>query len=65
MVEDYVNYICPVQGAREVLLKSDPAIAKDPLIFPTPAMFSQVHIFDSKATNNVKYKERFQKLIGA
>jgi len=65
MVEDYVNYICPVQGAREVLLKSDPAIAKDHLIFPTKEMFSQVHIFDSKASNNVKYKERFQKLIGA
>jgi len=65
MVEDYVNYICPVRGAREVLLKSDPSIAKDHLIFPTKAMFAQVHQFDAKASNNVKYKERFQKLIGA
>src|SRR5438093_9095321 len=27
-VEDYVNYICPVVGAKEVLLKKDPSIAK-------------------------------------
>ena len=25
MVEDYVNYICPVNGAKEVLIKNDPA----------------------------------------
>jgi spermidine/putrescine transport system substrate-binding protein len=34
-VEAYVNYICPVVGADKVLEKSDPAIAKNPLIFPT------------------------------
>ena len=40
-VADYVNYICPVVGADKVLLKTDPAIAKNPLIFPTKAMLAQ------------------------
>jgi spermidine/putrescine transport system substrate-binding protein len=64
-VEDYVNYICPVKGADKVLVKSDPAVAKNPLIFPTQAMLKQTHGFDSKALNSVKYKQDFQHLIGA
>jgi len=64
-VEDYVNYICPVQGARADLLKNDPAVAKNHLIFPTKEMFANTHIFDAKAVNNKAYKERFQKLTGA
>ena len=27
-IEAYVNYICPVKGAAEVLLAADPAVAK-------------------------------------
>jgi spermidine/putrescine transport system substrate-binding protein len=62
-VEDYVNYICPVVGADKVLEKSDPSVAKNPLIFPTQAMLGNTHQFDSKALNNVKYKKAFQALI--
>jgi spermidine/putrescine transport system substrate-binding protein len=64
-VEDYVNYICPVKGADQVLLKSDPKIAKNPLIFPTPAMLKQVHQFDSTASQNVDYKTKFAQLTGS
>lgn len=64
-VEDYVNYICPVQGAAEVLRKSDPAVANNPLIFPSPAMLAKAHMFDGKALNNQKLKQDFQNLIGA
>jgi spermidine/putrescine transport system substrate-binding protein len=64
-VEDYVNYICPVVGADKVLLKSDPAIAKNPLIFPTPKILANAHQIDPKAVNNAKYKQQFQNLIGA
>jgi len=63
-VEDYVNYICPVVGADKVLEKSDPAIAKNPLIFPTKAMLANVHQFDTKAVLNERYKKAFQKLTG-
>jgi spermidine/putrescine transport system substrate-binding protein len=64
-VEDYVNYICPVKGADVVLRKTDPAVAKNTLIFPTKKMLDQVHIIDAKAVNNQKYKQQFQALIGA
>ncbi len=64
-VEDYVNYICPVRGAADVLRKSDPAVAKNPLIFPSDAMLAKTHMFDGKALNNQKLKQDFQNLIGA
>jgi spermidine/putrescine transport system substrate-binding protein len=64
-VEDYVNYICPVVGADKVLEKKDPAVAKNPLIFPTKEMLANVHQIDAKAVNNAKYKQQFQNLIGA
>jgi spermidine/putrescine transport system substrate-binding protein len=64
-VEDYVNYICPVNGAKQVLLKTDPGVAKNTLIFPTKQMFDNVHIIDANAVNNTKYKQKFQNLIGA
>jgi spermidine/putrescine transport system substrate-binding protein len=64
-VEDYVNYICPVAGADKVLLRTDPAIAKNPLIFPTKAMLAKAHQIDPKAVNNKDYKQQFQHLIGA
>jgi spermidine/putrescine transport system substrate-binding protein len=63
-VEDYVNYICPVVGADQVLLKTDPAIAKNPLIFPTKQMLANVRAFDPKALNNESYKKKFNQLIG-
>jgi spermidine/putrescine transport system substrate-binding protein len=64
-VEDYVNYICPVLGADKVLLKTDPAVAKNPLIFPPASLLAKTHSFDAAALNNQKYKQDFQNLIGA
>jgi spermidine/putrescine transport system substrate-binding protein len=62
-IEAYINYICPVKGARAEMLKIDPALAKNTLIFPTQEMLDNVHIFDSKALNNQKYLEAWQNLI--
>jgi len=64
-VEDYVNYICPVKGADEVLKKTDPAVAKNPLIFPTPEMLKNVKQFDAAAAQNVKFKTQFAQLTGS
>lgn len=33
---EYVNYFSPVKGVKEILLKKDPDIANNPLIFPPP-----------------------------
>lgn len=45
-ITEYVNYVSPVEGVKEVLLKQDPKIAENQLIFPseefTKNCFSQV-----------------------
>jgi spermidine/putrescine transport system substrate-binding protein len=33
-IEDYVNYVAPVSGTKEELLKQDPDVANNKLIFP-------------------------------
>jgi spermidine/putrescine transport system substrate-binding protein len=64
-IEAYVNYICPVLGAKEVLLKTDPAIAKNTLIFPTKKMLDNVHVIDPAALSNPKYLTTWQNLVSA
>jgi spermidine/putrescine transport system substrate-binding protein len=64
-IEAYVNYICPVKGAKQVLLKSDPALARNPLIFPSQATLARVHQFDSKALFDPDYRKKWQRLLGA
>ncbi len=44
-IEAYVNYICPVKGAAEVLIANDPDIGNNPLIFPPDDVLSRLHIF--------------------
>jgi spermidine/putrescine transport system substrate-binding protein len=61
----YVNYICPVVGAKQVLAKKDPKLASNELIFPSAATLKKVKIFDSAALSNEKYIERWQRVIGA
>jgi spermidine/putrescine transport system substrate-binding protein len=34
-ITDYVQYVTPVAGVREILQKDDPPVANDPKIFPT------------------------------
>ena len=64
-IEDWVNYICPVEGAKDELLKIDPGVAKNPLIFPTEEMLANVKSFDPEAADNPDYKEKFQTVTGA
>ena len=64
-IEAYVNYICPVKGADVELKKSDPDVAKNPLIFPTQDMLAKVKQFDPVAVNDEKYKTKFAQLTGS
>jgi spermidine/putrescine transport system substrate-binding protein len=64
-IEAYVNYICPVKGAKEELAKLDPALAENPLIFPDEATLATVKIFDAEAADDTELKEQFQVVIGA
>jgi spermidine/putrescine transport system substrate-binding protein len=65
LIEDYVNYICPVKGAKEELQKIDPDVAKNTLIFPTDKMLDNVKGFDAAALANQKYLEAWQNLISS
>jgi spermidine/putrescine transport system substrate-binding protein len=60
----YVNYVTPVKGAKEVLAKTDPETAANPLIFPNDEVLSQVHQYDSKALNNDDQISQWQKVLG-
>jgi len=43
-VEAYVNYVCPVKGAKEILA-SNPDVGNNPLVFPTADMVARLHQF--------------------
>jgi spermidine/putrescine transport system substrate-binding protein len=65
-VAAYVNYICPVQGAKEQLAKTDPELADSPWIFPDQQTLAKAKAFRTlTADQETKYTEAFQKVIGA
>jgi spermidine/putrescine transport system substrate-binding protein len=64
-IEAYVNFICPVVGARDALMEIDPELAENELIFPTEEMIANTFIFDAEASDNPDFKEQFQAVIGA
>ena len=65
-IEAYVNYICPVNGTKEVIAKTDKELAKNPLIFPDEAFLADTHIFRGlKPDEETELNDAFQKLIGA
>jgi spermidine/putrescine transport system substrate-binding protein len=41
----YVQFICPVPAAQEVIAKTDKTTANSPLVFPTPDMESRLHSY--------------------
>ena len=64
-IEAYINYVCPVKGAKEEMRKLDPKLADNPLIFPDDETLGKTVIFDNEALNNQDYNEKWQSLIGA
>ncbi len=64
-VEAWVNYVCPVKGAREVLLADDPDIGNNPLIFPTDEMTARLHQFRATtADEETRWAEDFSRVLG-
>ena len=65
-IEAYINYICPVEGTKEVMAKTDKALADNPLIFPSAAFLDNTHIFRAlKPDEERQLDDAFQRLIGA
>jgi spermidine/putrescine transport system substrate-binding protein len=64
-IEAYVNYICPVKGAAEVLVATDPDVANNPLIFPPADVLAKLHIFNGLDEATEKYfNDQFAKVSG-
>ena len=61
----WVQYICPVQGAREAMETIDASLVDNPLIFPTAEDLAKTHIFKAlTSSEQAKYDQAFQTLIG-
>ncbi len=64
-VEAYVNYVCPVVGAREVMLEMDADLANNPLIFPPEDYVARLHQFRATtADEETAWAEAFTKAMG-
>jgi spermidine/putrescine transport system substrate-binding protein len=62
----YVNYICPVQGVKEILAKRDPELAANQLIFPDEQFLENTFIFRGlEPEEEQELDEAFQQVIGA
>jgi spermidine/putrescine transport system substrate-binding protein len=62
-VVDYVNYISPVKGTKEILLKNDPSVAKNTLIIPDAATLERAKVFRGlSAAEETKYNAAFAEL---
>jgi spermidine/putrescine transport system substrate-binding protein len=62
----WVNYICPVNGAKQAMEKIDPSLVDNQLIFPTESTLSKAKSFmglDQKTEQD--YQKQFAAVIGA
>jgi spermidine/putrescine transport system substrate-binding protein len=65
-IAEYVNYICPVKGVKEILTERDPALGENQLIFPDEQTLEGAFIFrDLKPEEDEELSEAFQQVIGA
>jgi spermidine/putrescine transport system substrate-binding protein len=65
VIEAYVNYVCPVVGAKEEMLKLDPELANNPLIFPPDDWVARLHQFRATtAEEEQAWAEAFTRAMG-
>ena len=65
-VEDYVNYICPVDGAQQAMAKIDKTFVHNQLIFPDQQTLAKTHIFKNlDGPTETKYNNMFTAVTGA
>jgi spermidine/putrescine transport system substrate-binding protein len=62
----YINYISPVKGAKEILQKTDPDIANNPLIFPPPEIQAKIKAYPNLSPADERsMQEAMAKVTGA
>ncbi len=63
-VADYVNYVTPVKGVKAVLAARDPAVARNPLIFPSAQVLARSKGFRGLSpAEETKYNRQFQAVV--
>lgn len=61
---EWVQYVCPVEGAREAMEQVDPDLVDDQWIFPTPELLATVHEFMSLGVDQrLAYDLEFGKAV--
>ena len=60
----YVNYVSPVKGVQPLMVKTDPEVAANPLIFPSQEVLSRSRVFRGlSAAEETKYNRKFQSIV--
>lgn len=64
-IVEATRYISPVQGTGDVLARTDPALAADPLVNPGPALRARLHDFRPLSDDEERrYTEMFYHAMG-
>ena len=64
LVAEYVNYIPPVAGVKDVLVKQDPSVANNELIFPSPDILARTQVFRAlSAQEETDFNRQFQSVV--
>jgi spermidine/putrescine transport system substrate-binding protein len=62
----WVNYICPVDGAREAMTKVSPDLVDNPLIFPDAQFLSKAFSFKSTdEKTRQRYETAYAQVVGS
>jgi spermidine/putrescine transport system substrate-binding protein len=62
----YVNYLSPVKGVKEIVEKSDPKLANNPLVFPSDEIRAKLHAYPTLSDSDERaMKEAMAKVTGA
>ncbi|MGL5864269.1 MAG: polyamine ABC transporter substrate-binding protein [Dermatophilaceae bacterium] len=62
-VAAWVNYICPVEGARDAMQEIDPDLADNPLIFPDSSVLERTYQLPAAAGAD-ELRAAFAKVVG-
>jgi spermidine/putrescine transport system substrate-binding protein len=62
----YVNYLSPVKGVKEIVEKTDPKLANNPLVFPSDAIRAKLHAYPTLSdADERQMKQAMAQVTGA
>jgi spermidine/putrescine transport system substrate-binding protein len=65
-VAAYVNYICPVNGAREAMAAIDKDLVDNPLIFPDSTLLAKTKAFRALTDAEERdFQQKFETVAGS